>query len=206
MRRRRWNSGAAGLLALALATGVLGCGSSVPAPTAAPTAATSHFSSPGIAFDYPSTWKATQLNVEFHYEATLGLLGTGEFAEACPSDAQPGQMNTCVEQFTLAPDTVIVKASRWWLLTPRGMSEVQFQAFADPSAVPMTISGQRGVRSRLGEPMSGADEHWLWLVDAPGDPSTAYAIEAWLRGPDLDVPRAQLDAVVASMTVTTPPQ
>lgn len=159
---------------------------------------------PGISFAYPSTWNATAQSVPRHYETVLGLLGDGSFAEACPSDAQPGEFNTCVEQLSLEPDTVVVKVSSLQLPTPAHMTEVQYQQWANPSAMPMLISGQRGVRQQLGEPMSGADEHWQWMVDVPGTPWEAYTIEAWLRGPHLDALRAQVDALVASMTVQAP--
>jgi len=219
MWQRRRRGAAAGLVALAFATGLLGCGPDVTVPLRSPSAAasavptsstaaestatTSHFSAPGVAFDYPSSWSATPLNVLRHYEDVYGLLGTGHFAEACPSDAQQGQMNTCTEQFSLAPGTVVVKVSVWGLPTPAGQTQAQFEASANPSAVPMTIAGRRGMREPLGEPMSGADEHWRWLVDAPGG---AFAIEAWLRGPNLGTLDAQLDALVASMSVTAPAQ
>ena len=191
---------------LALSLVVVGCGSSVPvSPQASSSpAGTSHFAAPGIAFDYPAAWNATQLDTQFHYETVVGLLGSGQFAEACPSDAQPGQMNTCTERVSLSPGKVVVQVSTWQLPTPAGMSQVQYQLSADPSAAPLTVDGKRAALSQEGEPMNGADQHWLWLVDAPGSTWTAYGIEAWLRGPDADVLRAQLDALVATMSVEAP--
>jgi hypothetical protein len=193
-----------GLLASVL---VVGCGASVtvsPALPSATSAATSHFAASGISLDYPAAWNAMQLDTQFHYVRVLGLLGSGDFAEACPSDAQPGQMNTCTEQVSVSPGTVVVQVSTWQLPTPAGMSEVQYQQYADPSAVPMTVAGQRAVRSNVGEPMNGADQHLLWLVDAPGSSSTAYGVEAWLRGPDVAGLRAQLDAMIATAVVSAP--
>ena len=181
--------------AAAVAIAVASCGGQPPTP--------SHFAASGISFDYPAAWATTQLNVPRHYETVLGLLGNGQFAEACPSDALAIENSNCTEQLSFAPDTVVVKVSTWQLPTPAGMSQVQYQQSADPSAVPMTVAGQRAVRSRLGEPMDGADQHWLWLVDAPGSSWTAYGIEAWLRGPNTEALRAQVDALVASIALST---
>ena len=227
MERHGRFSKVACVLVVMLAAGVASCGSTVPVrlgsasaaatlnspaashttaatPSPATAATASRFTASGIAFDYPSGWDATQLDVQRHYETVLGLLGNGGFAEACPSDAQPGEFNTCTEQLALAPSTVVVKVSLWHLPTPAGMSQVGYQQYADPSAVPMMVAHQRAVLERLGEPLAGGDQHWLWLIDAPGSSGTAYAFEAWLRGPNLEALRAQLDTLVAGASVEAP--
>jgi hypothetical protein len=201
------------LLVLAVVVTALlgGCGVSptltaaVASPSAtssSSTAATSHFSMAGLAFDYPAGWRSIPVERPLHYETVLAFLTSGgaNASETCGSDYIPGAGGDCSEDYALPVNSSVVKLWRWdGPPTQRGA----IASLRDQGWAILTIAGQPAAFTSApgqGDAIPGSDVTLVWEVAAP-EPGNqvAYRISATIRGPALAPIRGQLEAMIESL-------
>ncbi|HEY7937730.1 MAG TPA: hypothetical protein VID26_11450 [Candidatus Limnocylindrales bacterium] len=174
---------------------------STPGATSAPSF---RLTADGLSLAVPAGWKVTKQNLELHYETILAYVGTGTGSMTCGSDYIPGLGGTCVQTLNLPANSIVVKVSSWdGPPDPKGM--VNYLRSSDPGASPVVVGEEAGVVETI--PLAQADEHdgadtvLEWTFQRPGgDPNRHYTVEAYLKGPDDSSIRAQLNALIASIT------
>jgi hypothetical protein len=164
-------------------------------------ASSSQFNSGGLAFSYPSTWHATTTNVLLHYEEVVAYLGTGGGSFACGADYIPGAGGTCTEKVLLDPNSLVVKVSAWDGPPARDGGRIAWTLRGDPNATSLTVGGYPAVLEAVTDSGVAADLVLRWTLTMPGSPEGAYEVTAFLKGPDLGASRAQLDALIGSVSL-----
>jgi hypothetical protein len=180
-------------VALALSTGRLGPQQGRP-PASGPLA---HFDEQGLTFGYPASWR------EFHYDVTssfsrvIAYLATVDVPAPCQTILRSDSTEIdCADRYSLAPDTLVVA------ITSNGMPGFDISKRPD-SASPLTIGGLPAYLA-VTKP-SDTILSLVWTLSRPnGPPDNYYQIAATVRGPNSDVLRAQLDALVASFQFNPP--
>ena len=174
---------------------------STPSVTSAPSG---RLTIDGLSLAVPAGWKVTKQNLELHYETILAYVGTGTGSMTCGSDYIPGLGGTCVQTLNLPANTIVVKVSSWD--GPPGPSGAVSQTLASyPGASPVAIGDTRGAFVTIPVAQAyapdGADTVLEWYLTRPGgDPNRYYTVEAYLNGPDDSSVRAQLNALIQSIT------
>ncbi len=176
------------LAAAALATGI------VPGPWSAPK--TAHFSMSGLAFDYPASWHLETQSNPARYETVFAFLGTGTARQICPKNYIPGA-GGCADSFDLGPGLFVLRLSIQDG-PPVRIDQVTDLLRADPAAVSLSIGGRPAAMQ-----VETGQLSVIWTV-AGENAALAYVLQAWIQGPDVSTIRAQIDAVVRTITFDEP--
>jgi hypothetical protein len=172
------------LVVAAFATGA------VPGPWSAQK--TAHFSMSGLAFDYPASWHLETQSNPAHYETVFAFLGTGTASQVCPIGYIPGA-DSCADSYDLGPDLFVLRLSVQDG-PPVRIDQVTDLLRADPADVSLTIGGRPAAMQVQTGQLSV-----IWTV-AGENAALAYVIQARIQGPDVSTIRAQIDAVVRTIT------
>jgi hypothetical protein len=176
------------LVAAAFSTGA------VPGPWSAQK--TAHFSMSGLAFDYPASWHLETQSNPAHYETVFAFLGTGTASQVCPIGYIPGA-DSCADSYDLGPDLFVLRLSVQDG-PPVRIDQVTDLLRADPAAVSLTIGGRPAAMQVQAGQLSV-----IWTV-AGENADIAYVLQARIQGPDVSTIRAQIDAVVRTITFDEP--
>lgn len=156
-----------------------------------------HFDDQGLSFDYPGTWNKAQFVVISSFSNVIVDLSTAPLADPC--DRTPGSI-ACVRSAVAAlePDGVLVEWTRrsWpgWTFDPTAGRPTQVggrRATLQTFDSPPDASGCQGI---------GAECALLVTIDDPTPDWNWTEMRACLRGPALDALRAQVDAMLGSVT------
>ena len=157
---------------------------------------TTHFSMAGIAFDHPASWHLETPSNPAHYETVFAFLGTGTARQVCPSGYIPGA-GGCADSYDLGPNTFVLRLSVQDG-PPVRVDRVTDLLRNDATAVSTFIGGRpAAMQVQAGEPSV------IWTVAGENE-ETAYVLQAWIRGPDVSTVRAQIEAVVRTITFDEP--
>ena len=182
------------------AANVDGPRTSVPSPSPAATGlATFHES--GLVFDYPAAWR------EFHYpelssmSSLIAYLGTVDVIAPCVTmSVAVGTQTECRDRYQLVPDSLVV--------TIRSNGNPMFNILdRPPGVVPLTVGGLPGYRvvpSPAPDDTTEAETIVTVTAAMPGSVDNFYTITAAIRGPDLDPLRAQVEAMITSLSYDSP--
>ena len=69
----------------------------------------------------------------------------------------------------------------------------------DPAATAVSVGGQAAARASAAPDV--ADTATQWIISTPGDKYLTYVITAYLKGPDMAVEQAQVQALVDSVSI-----
>jgi hypothetical protein len=161
----------------------------------------STFRDQGLAFTYPASWQLTSLNLPLHYEEILAYLGSGTGSFTCGTDYIPGAGGTCNESLSVPPGAVELKVSAWdGPPTPSGVTAF---AYRTEGAEPMTIGGYPAAMRTIDGSNSSAERAVEWSLTMPGNDLGIYVLTAHFAGPDQGTAISQVDALLASIVLTT---
>jgi hypothetical protein len=171
------------------------------APTPAPTGL-AHFDRDGLAFDYPAAWTATVSGQNMRYVAILDYVGTGSGLATCvPLTPGPNDQfisgTFCEHNVTVGPGQVIVELSLPGGPVHLGPIDPSDPSALDPAGKYVTVGGLPAIFSEG----SAADAATTldWTLSVPGQLGSRYQIHVEMKGPGLDLMRAQVEALVASL-------
>jgi len=163
-------------------------------PSTSATPALHHFDGEVLAFDYPGAWRDARFIMVSSFSNVLVYLSTTPLPDPC--DRTPN-MIACIRSPVsgLGPDGVLVEWARraWpgWAFDPtKGRSTKVGGRTAtleqlDASQGCAAIGGGRELVVTIDDPIS--DQNWTEM-------------RACLRGPSLDGPQAQIEAILATVT------
>jgi hypothetical protein len=175
--------------------------SGLPAPSGSPTdsaSATRAFAEGGLQMDYPAAWR------EFHYEVissfsnVIAYLGTVEMQDPCTRTATS---ITCDNGFHLPPGGIVV------VVEDRGFPgyDILTNPMDEGRGVLLRVAGLPARRALTGpNQATGADQVLVWWISKPGSVDNYYSVTAYLRGPDVVVETAQVDAMVTGLRYDQP--
>ena len=170
------------------------------------------FNSNGVTLSYPAGWLVNQaLPASSGLGSTFAIIGTQPWGPCLPLDLnchleqrlEPSQISVSLGLGILGGDTVCDIARDRHDLADRGPG--------DPPATGhlLRVDGRPTLQTDYavnGLDYYRSDEWRHWVIAAPGSTQSVYRIEAMDRGPGTDRFRAQLDALVASIRFTLPPE
>ena len=157
---------------------------------------TAHLDEWGLAFDYPAGWYVAHPADNMHVMSVLAFLGTGSGYQVC---TPWGDTVQCYSDIHLESDQVIVRLSE---LTTQvgGPFDAADAKWLNPGQDLVTVGGLPATYSestRTG--WYESDLALVWNLSAPGSILERYEIDAYMRGPDVDVLRTEVDRLVASI-------
>jgi hypothetical protein len=162
-----------------------------------------HLDNWGLSFDYPARWTVEKPSSNMPYISVLAFLGTGTGHQECNP---VGPTFQCYSNIHLEPDQVVVKLSE---------TAVQIGGPFDPAGARWLSPGQ-GLTTVGGLPATlsqtayvgwyQSDLALVWKLSAPGTILERYEIDAYIRGPDTDVLRTEVERLVASIRYDPAPQ
>lgn len=157
---------------------------------------TVHVDDWGLAFDYPARWQVVQPLTNMRYISVLAFLGTGTGGQIC---SPTGVILQCYSDIHLEPGQVMVRLSE--MSSPvGGPFDAADSRWLGPGQDLTTVGGLPASYSestRTGWYQS--DLAMVWNLSAPGSIQARYEIDAYVRGPDVDVLRTEVNRLVASI-------
>ena len=157
---------------------------------------TVHVDAWGLAFDYPARWTIVRPTLNMRYISVLAFLGTGEGSQIC---TPTGVILQCYSNVHLGPGQVMVRLSE--TSTPvGGPFDAADVKWIGPGEDLTTVGGLPATYSestRTGWYQS--DLAMVWILSAPGSIQERYEVDAYVRGPDVDVLRTEVNRLVASI-------
>jgi hypothetical protein len=162
--------------------------------TPAPGHALARFHEAGLVFDYPAAWHVYHHEMLTSFSTLVAYLATVPVRSPCKTTVkgESGSRTCNVESYDLEPDAIVVRIEHWGAPTFNILE-------TDPGGgVRTTVAGLPAIRTDLGNRME-------WKLTMPGFVDNWYEIHADMRGPDLDLLRAQVEALVASLHYDPPP-
>jgi hypothetical protein len=165
-----------------------------------------HFDRDGPAFDYPASWRTSVSGLDEHYISILDFLGTGSGLATC-NTITPGPSDNfisgteCGDTLTVDPGQVVVE-----LLRSDGPPRPGPIDPNDPSALSI---GQKyvtvgGLPAIFAEGTDSTTPTLDWTLSVPEQLISRYLIHVEMKGPGLDQMRAQVEALVASVSYDPP--
>jgi hypothetical protein len=162
-------------------------------PTTAPPPVVRHFERDNISFEYPGNWGEAQFEVVSSFSSAVVFLSTSPLSDPC--DRRPNSIE-CVRSAVaaLAPNGLLVEWST------HGFPGWTF----DPAKGRLILVGGRRATLEDVEPGDDCrrvegDRSIVVTVDDGRAPGNWLEMRACLRGPSLDVLRAQIQAMVATV-------
>jgi hypothetical protein len=172
------------------------------APTQAPAGALAHFDRDGLAFEYPASWKTSVSGLNMHYITVLDFLGTGSGLATCtaitpgPSDQFIGG-GQCGANLTVGPGQVMVELSRQDGPPRPGPIDPSDPTGIESGGKYVTVGGLPAIFDDSGTTLD-------WTLSVPGDLISRYIIHAEIKSPGVEQMRAQVEALVASISYDPP--
>jgi hypothetical protein len=181
-----------------------------PVPTYVPTASSSpapagslaHFDRDGLAFDYPASWKTSVSGLNMHYITILDFLGTGSGLATCTA-ITPGPSDKfisseeCGANLTVGAGQVMVELSRGDGPGQRGPIDSSDLNALSAGQRYVTVGGLPAIFEDQGATLD-------WTLSVPGDINSRYIIHVEMKSPGTDQMRAQVEALVASISYDPP--
>jgi len=159
-------------------------------------AQTVHVDEWGLAFDYPARWQVVRPLTNMPYISVLAFIGTGSGRQNC---TPTGVILQCYSDIHLEPGQVMVRLSE--TSSPvGGPFDVADARWLGPGEGLTTVGGLPASYSestRAGWYQS--DLAMVWNLSAPGSILARYEVDAYVRGPDVDVLRTEVNRLVASI-------
>jgi hypothetical protein len=167
----------------------------------------SHFDRDGLAFDYPASWRLTASGQNMHYITILDFLGTGSGLATCAA-VTPGPSDLfisgtdCGADMNVGPGEVEVQLSRGDG-PPHGPIDPSASFAIGDAGSHVVVGGLPAIFSEDGS--TASDSATLrWTLSVPDKAMSLYNIEARMRAPGLDLARAQVQALIASIRYDPP--
>ncbi len=154
---------------------------------------TQAFTFGSVAFEAPRGWFAAGSETRQRYSSAVASIAGFDIVARCPDPANPGSLDlACVQSLVLEPDQALVTITA---------GSPAFVVDVEPPQDQVTTVGGFPAVSSSGVPVgrSGADERRRWHVTTSSTGSWVE-IDALLRGPALGPLRAQVEAIVGSIT------
>ena len=172
------------------------------APTQAPAGALAHFDRDGLAFEYPASWKTSVSGLNMHYITILDFLGTGSGLATCtaitpgPSD-QFISGSQCGANLAVGAGEVVVELSRQDGPPRPGPIDPSDPTGIESGDKYVTVGGLPAIFADSGATLD-------WTLSVPGDLISRYIIHAEIKSPGVEQMRAQVEALVASISYDPP--
>lgn len=188
------------IVGLLVATVLAGCGTSAPpAPNESSASGAANglaaFDEGGIAFVYPAGWRVFHHRETSSFSSSIADLATVDVPEPCVTMTDAvGTSTECGDRFHLEPDTLVVHVTSGGM---PGFTILQPPAGAETIAVDGLPAWF--VAAHPENPAVGADAAFTWTLARPQSVDNFLSISALVRGPDVAVLKASLDALIASV-------
>jgi hypothetical protein len=163
-----------------------------------------HFDRDGLAFDYPASWNTSVSGLNMHYVTTLDFLGTGSGLATC-NTITPGPSDNfisgteCGNSLTVDPGQVVVELLRSDGPPRPGPIDPNDSNALSIGQKYVTVGGLPAIFEESGSPAT-----LDWTLSVPEQLISRYLIHVEMKGPGLDQMRAQVEALVASITYNPP--
>lgn len=170
-------------------------------PLATPAESLAHFDRDGLAFDYPASWHTSVSRVNGTLSAVLDFLGSGSGVEACevrspnPSGTSGGE--GCMHELQISPGEVVVELSISYGMGRKDPIDPTDSAALAVGQEYVTVGGLPAILAETGATLD-------WTLSVPEQPSRRYHIHVEMKAPGLDRMRAQVEALVASISYDPP--
>jgi hypothetical protein len=157
----------------------------------------------GLQFDYPASWRLTPSTKSFGLTTRIvAFVGTGEGAAPCDPPSIDGSRLCSIFTPSLAPDQIVLEiavddTTPWqpteWLNPPDTAWNIVV------GGLPATTGRSVVVAHKV-----GADVVTCWVLTSAQDENRHYVLTAAMRGPNIAPLKAQMDALLASVTFDPP--
>lgn len=172
--------------------------------SAVPAGSLAHFDRDGLAFSYPASWQASVSGVNMHYVTILDFLGTGSGRASCHSVTPgPGDKfisgTECGTDFKIDPGQVVVELSRQDGPPMPGPIDPANPSGIEPGERYVAVGGLPAI---FGDGSGGqtGTVTMTWTLSVPGELISRYQIYAQIKGPGTEQMRAQVLALVSSLS------
>lgn len=177
-------------------------------PLATPAESLAHFDRDGLAFDYPASWHTSVSGVNLHYITVLDFLGSGSGMEACevmtPNPSGIGGGEECAPDLQISPGEVVVELSIFDGMGREDPIDPTDSAALAAGEKYVTVGGLPATFAVNASPGFLVPSGLTWTLSVPKEPGARYIIEATLKDPGIDQMRAQVEALVASISYDPP--